>query len=69
MNENIIHGKEWRTSNYSGGSGECVQVALLPSRSVAIRDSKDATGSLLVVGRNEWKRFISKLKNGESDTI
>ena len=35
----------WRESSYSGGNGgKCVEVAVLPDYTRAVRDSKDRTG-------------------------
>lgn len=49
----------WRTSSYSGSTGNnCVEVAPLP-RVVAVRDSKDRDGGHLAVGRRAWRSFIA----------
>ena len=38
----------WRKSSYSGGNGgNCVEVAVLPDDSRAVRDSKDPDGPKL----------------------
>jgi hypothetical protein len=38
----------WHTSSYSGGSGDCVEVAPAPE-GVLVRDSKDPDGPALTV--------------------
>lgn len=48
----------WTKSSYSGGNGgECVEVALSHT-SVHIRDSKDAEGTRLTVGCDQWTEFV-----------
>ncbi len=51
---------QWRKSSYSGNSGNCVEVADL-GQAVAIRDSKDPAGAVLVIAREEWQGFIQNL--------
>ncbi len=50
----------WRTSSYSAGSGNCVQVAPAPDR-VLVRDSKDPDGPALAVPTPAWRAFLSIL--------
>jgi hypothetical protein len=50
----------WRTSTYSGGNGSCVEVAELGTH-VAVRDSKDRGGTVLVFGREAWRSFIRNI--------
>lgn len=52
----------WRTSSYSGGGNQCVEVAGNMTGTVAVRDSKNRDGGVHVVGRPAWRRFISGLK-------
>jgi len=49
----------WRRSSYSGDTGDCVEVALLPSGRIAIRDSKDPAGVVFEVSISDWQSFIS----------
>ena len=52
----------WRKSSYSGGaSGNCAQVATVPS-AVLVRDSKDPRGAVLTFGREAWEAFAAVLK-------
>ncbi|MGH3877224.1 MAG: DUF397 domain-containing protein [Actinophytocola sp.] len=48
-------GARWRKSTFSGGGGDenCVEVALVDSVT-AVRDSKNATGPVLVLPRVNW---------------
>ena len=53
----------WRRSSYSGnGGGNCVEVAPSLPDVVAVRDSKDPDGPVLVVSRDEWARFTARLR-------
>ncbi len=55
----------WRKSSYSGGNGNCVEVVAhnLPA-AVAVRDSKNPSGSRLVLASEEWRRFTSTVRAG-----
>ena len=58
----------WRTSTRSQMSN-CVQMAALgPEQStVALRDSKDRDGAVLLFGRTQWQAFIVATKRGRYD--
>lgn len=57
----------WRKSSYSGGNGNCVEVASTETV-VGIRDSKQrGHGAILTFSRAEWDAFISAIKDGEFD--
>ncbi|GAA3723522.1 hypothetical protein HDA32_000687 [Spinactinospora alkalitolerans] len=48
----------WRKSSYSGGNGDCVEVAdLRPARGV--RDSKHPDRAALFFGSAEWAAFVT----------
>jgi hypothetical protein len=51
----------WRTSSYTNGQGECVEVA--GGRAVAVRDTKDREGPALAFGPAAWRAFTRRLKN------
>ncbi|MFH8405024.1 DUF397 domain-containing protein [Streptomyces sp. NPDC018019] len=57
-------GVTWRKSTYSGGQGECLEMATgLPARSpVPIRDSKRPEGPHLLFPAPAWAHFIASVK-------
>ncbi|MBM0227768.1 MULTISPECIES: DUF397 domain-containing protein [Micromonospora] len=58
----------WRTSTRSQTSN-CVEVAPLRTgpAAVALRDSKDRGGPVLLFNRTGWLGFIAGAKNGQFD--
>ncbi|UNS98185.1 DUF397 domain-containing protein [Streptomyces tubbatahanensis] len=54
-------GTKWRTSSYSGGNNECVEVAPNPRAAVRIRDTKRRTGPVITVAPDTWTRFLQYL--------
>lgn len=67
MGEDASHNAIWRKSSYSGGAGECVEVARESPEYIAVRDSKDAAGSRLFFNAAEWKGFTLQAKAGRFD--
>jgi len=55
----------WRKSSRSGENG-CVEVAFVEGR-IAVRDSKDRGGPVLLFERHEWDAFIAATRKGEFD--
>jgi hypothetical protein len=53
------HGANWRSSTYSGGNNECVQVADHIPGLVPVRDSKRPAGPVLRFGCDAWRAFLS----------
>jgi hypothetical protein len=60
-----LSGVPWRKSTYSGANG-CVEVAFLGDR-VAVRDSKDRLGAVLLFTPDEWHAFLGGARDGEFD--
>ena len=57
----------WHTSSRSNGGGECVEVADDLPGVVAVRDSKDRSGPVLVLGAHAWTTFVSRVKSNALD--
>lgn len=56
----------WRKSSRSSGNGNCVEVAVV-DEVVAVRDTKDRSGPMLVFTAPEWQAFVAGAKAGEFD--
>ncbi|MEU0134299.1 DUF397 domain-containing protein [Streptomyces sp. NPDC006296] len=57
----ILAHATWRTSSYSGGQGECVEVAPDLPDLVPVRDSKRPAGPVITFGHDAWHTFVSEL--------
>lgn len=54
---------EWHKSAHSNGNGgNCVEVARNLPGIVAIRDSKNPHGSVLIITTVEWASFITQVR-------
>jgi Domain of unknown function (DUF397) len=57
-----LSGAKWRKSSFSGGGGSnCVEVADA-RHTIAVRDSKNARGPVLVFGQHAWRQFAAQVK-------
>jgi hypothetical protein len=58
---------DWRKSTFSSSNGgQCVEVARSLPGVVAVRDSKDATGPVLMFTADEWRSFAADVKGQAS---
>jgi hypothetical protein len=57
----------WRVSRYCNGASACVEVAPLADGHVALRDSKQQDGPVLVFTPSEWAAFTAGVRDGEFD--
>lgn len=60
-------GLQWRTSSYSGGAQQCVEVAQTSDGGRLLRDTKDRRGPIHYFTADKWDAFISGVKHGEFD--
>ncbi|MEU0163189.1 DUF397 domain-containing protein [Streptomyces sp. NPDC006261] len=56
-----LSGAQWRTSSYSGGNNECVEVAPNLPHLIPVRDSTRPTGPVLTFRHDAWQAFIGDL--------
>ncbi|WP_404828625.1 DUF397 domain-containing protein [Spongiactinospora rosea] len=57
----------WKKSSYSAdGGGNCVEIAGNISGVVGVRDSKNPTGPTLRFTPDEWRTFLTGIKNGQT---
>lgn len=56
---------EWKKSTRStNNGGSCVEVATTADHAVAVRDSKDRTGPVLVFAPDQWTSFLQDIRTG-----
>ncbi|MFI8769429.1 DUF397 domain-containing protein [Streptomyces sp. NPDC053792] len=62
---NEAAGLAWKKSSYSGGAeGQCVEVAdVSPQNGVAVRDSKNPDGPVIVVGTAAFSALVTSLQD------
>jgi len=52
----------WRKSSASADNGACVEVAAWHS-SVLVRDSRNRSGGVLEVSREQWRTFLARIRS------
>lgn len=61
-----LHDLTWHKSSYSSSNGQCVEVAAVGA-DIAVRDSKNPDGPVLVFGAEEWRAFVAGAVAGRFD--
>lgn len=69
MSATLLDGVVWRKSHFSNPSGNCVEVAALPDGGVAIRNSRDPQGPVLIYTPRELDAFVRGVKGGDFDDL
>jgi hypothetical protein len=65
-----LTGARWRKSTRSGNNGgNCVEVARNLPGTVAVRDSKDSDGPVLIFTPDAWQAFTAKTKAHQLDLV
>jgi hypothetical protein len=59
----------WRKSTVSNPSGNCVELAELADGMVAVRNSREPAGPVLIYTRAEIAAFIQGVHRGEFDDL
>lgn len=67
MTVRSLEGARWFTSSRSGTTGQCVEVAFVVPGQVAVRDSKDPAGAVLLFTDTEWAAFVSAARADRLD--
>jgi hypothetical protein len=65
----LMRSAVWRKSHKSNPSGNCVEMARLPSGVIAVRNSRDPDGPALIYTRAEIDAFIRGIKDGDFDGL
>lgn len=58
----------WRKAQLSTNNGSCVEISSIIGK-IALRDSKDPSGPVLVYTPAEWGAFLDGAKKGEFDNL
>ncbi|MGP3959865.1 DUF397 domain-containing protein [Nonomuraea sp. 3N208] len=56
---------QWKRSSFCSHNGNCLEVRLLDSGDVAIRDSKDVSLQPLVISASSYRHLLDKIKRGD----
>ncbi|MEU0024295.1 DUF397 domain-containing protein [Streptomyces sp. NPDC006335] len=59
--EPVLAEAAWRASSYSGGQGNCVEIADNFPTLIPVRDSKHPVGPVITVTPDAWRTFINHL--------
>jgi len=65
-------GLTWQKARLSTWNGQCIEIARIPDKitgKIAMRDSKDPNGPILVYTEAEFKAFLDGARNGEFDKL
>ncbi|WP_255953018.1 DUF397 domain-containing protein [Streptomyces odontomachi] len=58
----VLGESAWRASSYSGGQGNCLEVADSIPGVVPVRDSKRPASPVLAFGPAAWSAFVDHLR-------
>lgn len=55
----------WFKSSKSSANGQCTMCARLPNGDMAVKDSKDPHGPVLLFSATEWQAFTRNIKHDD----
>lgn len=58
----MIINETWRTSSYSKGESNCVEVADTTKGGAAVRDTQNRRDGHLSFSASEWKAFLDEVR-------
>jgi hypothetical protein len=61
-------GLAWIKAQSSTHNGQCVEIASTADK-IAMRDSKDPNGPILIYTPAEFRAFLDRARNGEFDAL
>lgn len=64
-----LSGAAWRKSRYSNSKGNCVELAVLGSGEIAMRNSRHPQGPALIYTPAEIDALVRGVKDGEFDDL
>jgi len=67
MDQQMLDALVWKSARSCTG-GNCVQVAVAGDV-IALRDSKNQDGAVLIYSTDEWTAFVEGVKSGDFDDI
>lgn len=65
MSASRLENTAWRKSSHSGAQGNCVELAWPGDEVVAVRNSRDPRGPVLVYARADLAAFLAGMRNRE----
>jgi len=69
MSARDLEGAAWRKSQRSNSQGACVEVARIGTETVAMRNSRDPDGPVLICRRDAIMAFMDGLRAGQFDYL
>jgi light-regulated signal transduction histidine kinase (bacteriophytochrome) len=65
----LLSGAIWHKSSHSGAIGNCVELAPVAGGLVAIRNSRNPRGPVLIHHRAELTALLADIKDGKFDDV